>query len=59
MIRALSNKEDWKVNCLVESNEDCMRLGYQHVYTADKFNDLDKCKETLKIINKDIYESTA
>lgn len=59
MIRTLSDNNNWKVDMLLKNLDEAMLIDYQHVYTSRKITDLDKCKETLSIINKDLYEATA
>lgn len=44
---------------LLRSPEDAVSLGYQHVYTVDKFNRLDSCKRTLELVSPEIYHDTA
>lgn len=38
--------------------EQANAIGYQHVLTGRKFDDLDRCKATLERIDKDIYHKT-
>lgn len=38
--------------------EQANRIGYQHVLTCRKFDDLDRCMATLERMDKDIYNKT-
>lgn len=44
---------------LLSKPEDAVEMGYQHVYTVDKHNDLGRCMETLRKVDAGIYERTA
>lgn len=48
-----------RAGMLLDSSEKALEIGYQHVYTVDKHNDLPYCLETLRVISPEIYESTA
>lgn len=59
MIRTLSENNNWKTDILLDNFDDAIKMDYQHVYTSRKISDLDKCKETLKIVDRDLYEATS
>lgn len=41
-------------NCKEDANE----IGYQHVMSSAKFSELDKCKQTLRNVDKTLYYNT-
>ena len=55
--------KDYNVKVLIEENDKpildrCNEIGYQHVITVAKFNQLDKCLDTLKQIDIELYNKT-
>lgn len=44
---------------LLEHIRDAMTIGYQHVFTIDKFNQLPNCIATLRAVDPRIYARTA
>ena len=59
MVRNLCETRDYKVDTLLKSPKDAVKLDYQHVYTTDKIIKLDLCKETLKLLDEDLYKATS
>lgn len=43
---------------LLKDPKEATSLGYQHVYTIDKFNSLPRCAATLQAVAPDIFEKT-
>lgn len=59
MIEGYVRDNALRCKLLLEQPEDAAKIGYQHVYTIDKHNDLPRCLETLRIISPEIFENTA
>lgn len=58
MIKNLSETKQYKTDILLNNLKDAIDIDYQHVYTSSKIQHVDLCKETLKIIDKDLYNAT-
>lgn len=58
MIEGLSREKQWRVHLLLEGGKNATQLGYQHVFSIDKFNALPSCKATLAKVSPEIYAST-
>lgn len=59
MIKNLSDARNYKVEIVLKDLKDAINIDYQHVYTVDKIDKLNMCKDTLKIIDKNIYKATS
>lgn len=56
----IADSMDLPIHTLLSKNriEDAIRKGYHHLQSSSKWSCLDKVKQTLEIINKDIYNKT-
>lgn len=59
MIEGYTRASGYKVDLLLQDKGDATNLGYQHVFTVDKFNCMEQCMTTLKLIAPDIYKQAA
>lgn len=57
MIESLSRASGWSVWKLLEKKEQAVAIGYQHVYTVDKFAELSRCAETLLRVNPELHRA--
>lgn len=58
MTESFSRLHGWKVARLLNDPAEAVAIGYQHVYTVDKLNQIGFCMESLKGVDEDIYEDT-
>lgn len=59
MVEGYVRERGLRCDLLLERPEDATRIGYQHVYTVDKHNELARCLETLHLVSPEICESTS
>lgn len=58
MLRGIMEAKGLRGWMLLKDKQDAIELGYQHVYTVDKFEKIEYCKEALKVVSPDIYAQT-
>lgn len=55
MIEMMSRMRGWSTRVMLGDRSEAVSLGYQHVFTVDKFNVLDLCKTTLEKVDHGLY----
>jgi hypothetical protein len=58
MMEGISRECGFKADILLHDLNEASKIGYQHVYTVDKHNDVDMCMETLKKVDSELYVVT-
>ena len=59
MVAGFSDMMGWRVDKLLDNCHQAATIGYQHVFTVDKINNMPSCMATLKAVDPEIYEATA